>query len=132
MYHWRRGQSKANKVAEEGVAGIPDNWWLSAKATPFFAESNRYLFFYTAPKPDDINQEEEKHEDPVAKLDVWHWQDPLLQPQQLVQLQQERNRSYLACYDLRTKKINQLANRELPMVYLDPKRKSDTTLGVSE
>ena len=132
LYHWRAGQSKAVQVAFEGTTGIPENWWVSSQASPFFVDSNRYLVFYTAPKPEDVNQEEEKHKDPSAKLDVWHWQDPQLQPQQLVQLQQERNRSYLAVYDLRTRKIHQLGTKEIPSVFLDPKRRSDITLAVSD
>ena len=131
LYHWRSGQSKATRVAAEGTAGVPDQWWLSSNAAPFYADNNRYLFFYTAPKPEDINQEEEKHKEPKAKLDIWHWQDPLLQPQQLIQAQQERNRSYLASFDLRTKKIHQLADVELPDVFIDRERESDLTLGVS-
>ena len=132
LYHWRAGQSKALEVAAEGSAGLPEQWWLSSTSGPFFNESNRYLFFYTAPKPADVNEEEDKHKDPTAKLDVWHWQDPLLQPQQLVQLRQERERSYLASFDLRTKKIRQLATKEMPTVILDPERKSDLTIGISD
>ena len=131
LYHWRTGQSKANLVATEKTSGIPDGWWVSAKAEPRFSENNRYLFFYTAPRSEDANEKEDENKEPTAKLDVWHWQDPQLQPQQLVESQEERNRSYLACYDLRTRKINQLANMELPDVFLDTKRKSDVTLGVS-
>ena len=59
LYHWRSGQSDATKVAAESTSGIPDGWWVSSKASPFFSESNRYLFFYTAPKPEDANEEEE-------------------------------------------------------------------------
>ena len=131
LYHWRTGQSQASLVATENTAGIPDEWWVSSTATPRFSENNRYLFFYTAPKPEDANEEEDENKDPTAKLDLWHWQDPLLQPQQLLEAKEERNRSYLASYDLRTRKINQLANIELPDVFLDPERKSDITLGVS-
>ena len=109
---------------------------MSPNSAPFFAESGKFLFYYTAPKPKDLNADEDedddKEKDPVAKLDLWHWQDPLLQPQQLLQAQQERNRSYLAAFNLRTRKAAQLATQEIPDVTVDSERDAEITLGTSD
>ncbi len=133
LFHYRSGQKQATKIAAEETKGIPKNWWISSTAAPAFTEDGRRLLFSTAPKPEDLNQKKDadKDEEPKAKLDLWHWQDPFLQPQQLLQAAQERNRSYRALYDLRSKKIIQLATKEMPTVTVDPRRKSDITLGIS-
>ena len=130
VYRWKKGQSESKLVATEGTDGVPEDWWVSSTASPFFAESGKYLFCYTAPKPDDLDDDEED-EEPKAKLDLWHWQDPVLQPQQLLQAQQEKDRSYLAAYNLRSKKLFQLADKTVPSVFVDAERKSDVALGVS-
>ncbi|MEM9411130.1 MAG: prolyl oligopeptidase family serine peptidase, partial [Planctomycetota bacterium] len=133
LYLWYRGSSKATAIAAEGDSGIPEQWWISSNAAPFFSESGKYLFYYTAPKP-EVEKEAEESDDnePEAKLDLWHWQDPLLQPQQLLQAEQEKKRSYIASYNLMTRKRVQIATLEIPDVVIDAKRKSDLTLGITD
>ncbi len=145
LHHWKRGSKTAKLVAAEKTKGIPDDWWVSSTSSSFFSEDGRRLFFETAPVPDTVVQEreeaskkaegekaaDEEDEEKKAKLDVWHWQDPLLQPQQLLQAEQERRRNYIAVYDLRTKKILQLADKDFPSVSIDRRSKSDIAVGVT-
>ena len=49
-------------------------------------------------------------------VDLWHWQDPLLQPMQRVRAQQERNRTYRAVVHLADKRFVQLATPDFPNV----------------
>ena len=132
LYLWRKSRKEAAMVAAEGKNGIPEGWWLSSSGTPLFAENGKRLFFNTMPKPKDANKEDDDDKEPTAKLDIWHWQDPLLQPQQLLQKEQEKRRSYRASYNLRSKKIAQLASKEIPSVQVDPRRKSDVALAVTQ
>ncbi len=63
-------------------------------------------------------------------VDMWHWQDPLLQPMQRVRAQQERNRNYRAVVHLADKRFVQLATPDFPNVAQgdDPAR----AIGTSE
>lgn len=133
LYHWKSGQKKATQFATAESKGMLENWWIAPNASLSFSEDLSRLYFNTAPKPEDLNQEEDKDKDeePKAKLDLWHWKDPQLQPQQLLQAAQERNRSYRAAYDLKSKKIVQLATLEMPSVSIDLKSTSKTALAVT-
>ena len=144
LYHWRSRQKNASKIAEESSEGIPDGWWVSPSATALFSEDGKRLYFDTAPVPDPVLKERKEaaakaagkkvaddDDKPKAKLDVWHWQDPLLQPQQLLQAEIERRRSYRAVYNLRSKKIVQLATREIPNLRIDARSKSKLALAAS-
>ena len=82
-------------------------------------------------KSDGKPAKEDDEEDDKPKLDVWHWQDPLLQPQQLLQAEQERRRNYVAVYDLRTRKIVQLADKDFPSVSIDRRSTADIAVGVT-
>jgi dipeptidyl aminopeptidase/acylaminoacyl peptidase len=53
-----------------------------------------------------------------ARYDLWHWKDPALQPTQLLQVNQARNRTYTAVYHLSTKKLLQLTHDSFPSVQL--------------
>lgn len=144
LYHWRSGQKSAAMIADEGTPGIPEGWWVSPVATMQFSEDGKRLYFDTAPVPESVLKERKKaaakaegktiaddDDEPKAKLDIWHWQDPLLQPQQLLQAEMERRRSYRAAYNLRTKKIAQLATLDIPSVRIDVRSKSNIALASS-
>ena len=122
LYHWKLKSREASKIAHEGDKGIPEGWWVAGNAGLQFHENGKRLYYSTAPKPE---KEAEEDGEPKAKLDLWHWQDPQLQPQQLLQAAMDRNRSYRAVYDVRTKKRVQLADEAIPNVIIDPKLNSD-------
>jgi len=51
-----------------------------------------------------------------VELDVWHWQDPRIQPQQKVQWEREKDRTYRAVFHAGSGKLVQLAALDLPDV----------------
>ncbi|MEM9825798.1 MAG: prolyl oligopeptidase family serine peptidase [Planctomycetota bacterium] len=134
VYHWKAGSKAAKKIASEGDPGMTYGWWVAPNARPQFAEDGRRLYFDTAPVPDEVLEERKSEskadqasnqdgdtddDDTKIKLDIWHWQDPQLQPQQLLQAQRERVRRYRAAYVMKSKKIVQLATRQVPNVEID-------------
>ena len=145
LYHWKRGAKRAKLIAAEKTTGVPAGWWVSSNSNLFFSEDGRRMFFATAPIPETVQEEreerrneksegsaeDEEEEEKKAKLDVWHWQDPLLQPQQLLRAEQEKRRHYVAVYDLRTKEIIQLADKDFPSISIDRRSKSDIAVGVT-
>jgi dipeptidyl aminopeptidase/acylaminoacyl peptidase len=52
----------------------------------------------------------------AAVYDLWHWQDPQLQPQQRLQARQVANRSYAALYRIGARRIARLGNDSLLQV----------------
>ncbi|MFK7767574.1 MAG: prolyl oligopeptidase family serine peptidase [Mariniblastus sp.] len=144
LYHWKTRQKTAAKIADEKSDGIPKDWWVSPSATAQFTEDGKRLFFDTAPIPEDV-MKERKHaalkaagkkipdedDEAKAKLDLWHWQDPLLQPQQLLQAARERGRSYRAVFNIRAKKIVQIATKEIPSVRIDYRSHSNVVAASS-
>ena len=135
VYHWQAKSKLAKKVATEGDQGVPQGWWIATRSSQLFSENGKRLYFETAPIPDKVIEERETiaagrdapaddDKQDKAKLDIWHWQDPQLQPQQLLEAAAERNRDYRAVYNIRSKKIHQLATREVPTVRFDIKSPS--------
>ena len=80
--------------------------------TPQFTEDNRLLYFgimdRTKPEPKDSLLESEK-----VKLDIWHYDDKRLQPQQLVELKRDQKRHDLYAYLIERDTIVQLSNDTL-------------------
>ena len=155
VYHWRNRQKTATLIAEEESESTPKGWWISPNTNPFFSEDNKRLYFETAPIPEKVTKErgetakkkaaekagktytaktdEEKAEEEKKKpkLDLWHWQDPYLQPQQLLQAEIERRRSYRAVYNIRAKKVVQLATKDIPSIRIDTRSESNIAVANS-
>ena len=128
LYHWNTETEQAKKIATEGDEGIPKGWWVAPNSAQLFSEDGKRLYFETAPIPKNVlkqrDGDEEEDDEDVVKLDVWHWQDPQLQPQQLLEADRERKRDYRAAYVLETEKLVQLATLEIPNIAIDVRSKS--------
>ena len=138
MYLWTGGPADAQKIVHEGAEGMPDGWWVASNA-PRFTEDGRRIMFSTQPKHKDAGKTDkqiekeakEAKEDPQAQLDIWHWQDGTLQPQQLLNAARERGRSYSAIFDLKQQKMLQLANQDMPDARVDARSEHDLAIGTS-
>ncbi len=107
LYLWNN--NKLNKIADTLTQAIPRTWTVSEFGRIYFSDDDTKLFFGTAPKPEpekkDTILDEEKY-----KVDIWHWQDPYLQPKQKINLKKEKQRSYTAVYLIEKNKIFQLGD----------------------
>ncbi len=113
LYYWDRDEAEAVLLVTADSPGVPEGWSPSPHAAPGFTDAGTSFFFGTAPTPEPAREDtllqEEKHE-----LDVWHYEDPLIQPMQLVQKEAEERRTYAAIYHLDEGRMVQLADEEMP------------------
>lgn len=102
------------EVINNKTVGITDKWRVTDNFA-IFSKDGKRLFVGTAPimpeKDTSIDVSEK------AKLDIWHYQQPYIQPYQLLNIQRELKKSYLAYVNLENNSgLIQLANEELPSV----------------
>ena len=114
LYLWRERSARLDTLAALSSEGIPEGWWISMDGALEFSEEGSRLFFGTAPQPDG----EEESDDERAVLDVWNWRDPLLQPMQIENLDQDKKRTYRAVVHLDDGHIAQLADEQIPSVQI--------------
>ncbi len=85
---------------------------LSSNFRPYLNNDDADVFFGVADRPEkpfkDSLLETEK-----SKVDVWHWKDKRLQPQQLVELKRDQTRTNLAVYHLNSGESVVLGNDSL-------------------
>jgi dipeptidyl aminopeptidase/acylaminoacyl peptidase len=117
LYRWQAGEPAAAQVAAQGTAGLRDGWTVSEYRVPVFSQRGDRLVFGVAPwvepAPEDSTPDDER-----VKVDIWHWQDGVLQSAQLKQVERERRRSYLAVAHLPNGSVVQLADSALADVTL--------------
>lgn len=91
---------------------LPTKHTVSEHKTPFFSEDNRFLFFGVAEKPKQKEKDTLTDNEKVV-LDIWHYTDKRIQPQQLVELKSDEKKTALYTYRLADKQIVQLSNDTL-------------------
>ncbi len=113
VYSWSKGKSFL--VAKEGSDGMPKGWIVASAGSFSLSDSGKRLTFGTIPKPVE-EKKDETPEDEKVNVDVWNWQDKMLQPQQLLQVAAERSRTYDALAFLETGKVVQLEAPDLRQI----------------
>lgn len=108
LYRFEVGPNRLKQIAKVGDSDLPKDFVIATGALAF-SESGKRLRFAIAPKP---QTPPEVNPDEAVALDVWHWQDGILQSQQLNQVATERNRSYEILVDLGSNKKVQLESPE--------------------
>jgi dipeptidyl aminopeptidase/acylaminoacyl peptidase len=126
-----KGHEKAVKVVDTSNPAMTSNFSVSENGTISFSDDGTRLYFGTAEKPvkepEDTLLADEKY-----KLDIWSWDDQVLQPMQKKQLDQELKRSYLAVYLIDKGVMHQLADKDLPSVRTIQKGNNDIAIGSSD
>lgn len=108
LYYYTAQLDSARIAVQKNTSGVPANWAVSGDGELKFSKNGQKLFLGLAPIPrvKDTTLVDFEH----AKVDVWHWQDDYLQPQQLVNLKKDLAQSYLSVF------YPQQNNRVIPLV----------------
>lgn len=131
LYQGSAPDWQAAPVAASDSEGVPEGWWVSENGSVSYSEGGARLVFGTAPRPGPEEEDDTLDEDKVV-LDVWNWQDPYLQPMQLVQAEQERNRTYAAVVSVDGGPVVQLGSPEVPTVRFAAEGDAAYALGVTD
>ena len=121
----------ATEIVDISNPSLPAGWSVSENCDITYSDDATRLYFGTAEKPvkepQDTLLDDEKY-----KLDIWSWNDDLLQPMQKKQLDQEKKRNYLAVYHTDKRLMFQLADTVIPIVRLSQKGNDAIALGTSD
>lgn len=117
-------------VSSDG-AGIPKGWSPSDLSDLSFSDNGELLFFgdnlKPTPEPKDSLLEEEK-----PLLDIWSWKDKELQPEQKVNLEKEKKRTFKVVYSFITGKCIQLGDSVSKEVRTIQKGNGTVALGIDQ
>jgi dipeptidyl aminopeptidase/acylaminoacyl peptidase len=98
ILEFKSGMESAKILLDNNFASLPKGMIISENRDLAFNKEGTRLFFGIAPilpEKDTTNKDPE-----VAKLDIWHYAEPYIQPMQLRNLQREMRKSYLSKIEL--------------------------------
>lgn len=100
-------------------SALPERWHIPAENSLKWTKDGERLFFGLRPtEADDTNEKADTTFAPYdetalladREVDVWHWNDPLINPHQKKQWNQEQKRTYAAVYHTGSGKVVPLAD----------------------
>lgn len=127
---FRDGYDRAKVAVDNTTKGLPEKMVVSENRSLQFDKSAGRLFFGISkvmPEKDTTIVESE-----VAKLDLWHYSEPYIQPYQLLNVQRELKKSYLSTIEPDgDNRIVQLAKEDYEIVQV-PEWSSEWGYSVSD
>jgi len=121
------GEPKAVVLPDQ--PGLPLGWSPSEFGELSFSDNGQLLYFGTNHKP-TVEPKDTLLEDEKPILDIWTWQDKELQPEQKINLEKEKKRSYKAVYLVDKNKFVQLGNPEVRDIKTIQKGNGLVALGI--
>lgn len=97
LYYFENGADSAHIIADRNAVGLPEGWIFNEHASPSFSKDGSRILVGTAPRQEPKDTTLVDFE--MADLDIWHWQDPLIQPQQLAELNRKKRHTYSGIID---------------------------------
>ncbi|MDD4729339.1 MAG: prolyl oligopeptidase family serine peptidase [Dysgonamonadaceae bacterium] len=113
LRYFKFNTDSAIVLADTNSIDLPANWIFNENSSPYFSENGKRIIIGSAPRqaPKDTTIIDFE----VASLDIWHWKDPYLQPQQLKSLSNDLKRNYTGVIQLdKNNKFTLLGNEEIP------------------
>ncbi|MEI7830769.1 MAG: prolyl oligopeptidase family serine peptidase [Prolixibacteraceae bacterium] len=112
-------------------SGIPKNWSPSDLADLSFSDNGELLFYgdnlKPSPEPKDSLLDDEK-----PALDIWSWKDKELQPEQKINLEKEKKRTFKAVYSFEIGKCIQLGDSVSREIRTIQKGNGSVALGIDQ
>jgi dipeptidyl aminopeptidase/acylaminoacyl peptidase len=129
LWYYRPGMDSARLRVDRNTTGVAKGLTVSESIVPEFSKSGQKLYFGLMPvrKPKDTTLVDFE----TARLDIWHYNDDYLQPQQLVQLNTELQRSYSAVLNGDDNKVIQLGAEDAELVYKADEGDADHVMAAS-
>jgi len=121
---------KCSMICDTSDVKIQKNYSPSENGKLYFSHDGSKLYFGIAETP-RIESKDTLTDDEKAKVDVWNYQDPRLQSQQLKALETDKKKTFLSVYNLKEEKITLLANDSIDYVDVGFRGEGTMALGYS-
>lgn len=112
LYYQNEKLSQPKVLVDTTSNFFTESWTVSENGDIKFSKDGSKMYFGVASRP--VNEPKDSLlDDEKYRVDVWNWKDPLLQPQQKLQAEKEKKRTWLAVYHSESNEIVQLETKEM-------------------
>ena len=98
------------EVTPANLSGFPEGYVVSDRGTLSFSEDVSRVFFGIKPQETEFKEDEDN---PVANVDIFHWNDDRIQTVQALRANRDRSFTYKAAYDIPNSSFVQLSDSSM-------------------
>jgi len=94
----------------------------STRGALFWSEDNT-LIFCGIKEQEKVPEKKKEDENPVADVDIWHWNDEVIQSVQMKRAARDRNFTYRSVYSWKDKKFHRLTDEKMRTISISQNAK---------
>ncbi|KZS42264.1 hypothetical protein AWE51_02145 [Aquimarina aggregata] len=128
LYYFKDNQLK--KIVDSSVKHLNDHWELSGQQTPFFSESGNRLYFYSRPMK-QYRKDTTLLEEEIPQVDVWHWKDKMIQPEQKSKFKELNKKAFISYFDIERNAYVHLQDKDTDDLIFDKKKEQPYIFGAT-
>jgi dipeptidyl aminopeptidase/acylaminoacyl peptidase len=129
LYYGSITSGETKPVVKPDGPGVPLDWAPSEFEDLTFSDNAQYLYLGTNRKP-KAEPKDTLIDDEKPVLDIWSWKDKEIQPEQKINLEKEKKRTYKAVYLIEKDKFIQLGDPVVREVRTIQKGNGKVALGI--
>ncbi|MBP2833545.1 S9 family peptidase [Aquimarina sp. U1-2] len=128
LFHYTK--ETLSKLVDFSGKNLVKGWELSGDQAPFFSENEEKLYFYSKPKK-KYNRDTTLLKEEIPQVDVWHWQDKMIQPEQKSKSKELDKKAFLSYYSLTNDKVVHLQDEQIDELIFDKDENQAYILGAT-
>ncbi len=128
LYYYKN--SKLQELVNTPDKNLRENWELSKDQTPFFSDNGDRLYFYSKPKV-VYSKDTTLLKDEIPQVDVWNWQDKLIQPEQKSKFEQLNKKAFLSYYDTKSNQYVHIQDHTIETLNFDKNKEQQYIIGAT-
>ncbi|WP_103867004.1 S9 family peptidase [Aquimarina sp. I32.4] len=126
LYYYKNG--KQQKIVSKADKNLKNNWLLSKDQAPFFSDNGDRLYFYSKPAV-VYAQDTTLLKDEIPQVDVWTWQDKLIQPEQKSKFEELTKKAFISYYNTESEKYVHIQDKEIENLIFDQNKQQQFIIG---
>ncbi len=130
LYYWERSLEEIKKVTGPSASFFNEEWRIHEEGNLSFSKNGEKLFFGIAPPP--VLQDTALLPEEIVEVEVWTYKDARLYPQQNVNADRERKRTFRSVFNIKNNQLIALADETCPEVRLGDEGDANFYMGYNE
>ncbi len=128
LYYYANNSLK--KLVDISGDNLRNDWELSGNQAPFFSENEKRLYFYSKPRM-QYQKDTTLLEEEIPQVDVWHWQDKMIQPEQKSKSKKLNKKAFVSYYDIEKKTFIHLQDKQIEDLIFDKDKEQKFIMGAT-
>lgn len=116
--YYQKDRNSLTRQLGYGEGNIKDGWKLTEQRKAVFSENGKRLIFYTQPKI-EYTIDTTLMKDEIAQVDVWNYNDGMIQPEQKTRFSSLENKSATVVWDTEKGSVQFLNDYDMSNTYWD-------------